>query len=318
MKKSLVISTIATVLVVVVALTTATFAWFSTSETTVVGSSYHITAGESDFMIYPYSVVDNNFSATPSYDFDMIDGMGTYTYSAEQMNGSYSSEGGTFNATMPSAALAHKTDTRDGLPATAFVTGTQQGSSQVNITSVTAMPLVSRFILSTGLETANLTITAKVSQETATREGVAAAKSLRFVLFGYSTADDDATTQSFIMGTPYKYFKDNTDDLKTGLYTIDGTAEALHAQYTDANLAGYNMGRTNVVTKTDATFSAASLTNIAAGGVTIASDPIAMQQGTDIYCTLYVWFDGETMNEGAGDGQINFEISFDDPTAAGD
>ena len=316
MKKSLVISTIATVLVVVVALTTATFAWFSTSETTVVGSSYHITAGESDFMIYPYSVVDNNFSATPSYDFDMIDGMGTYTYSAEQMNGSYSSEGGTFNATMPSAALAHKTDTRDGLPNTAFVAGTQQGS-QVNITSVTAMPLVSRFILSTGLETANLTITAKVSQETATREGVNAAKSLRFVLFGYSNADG-ATTQSFIMGTPYNYFDDNTDALKTGLYTIDGTAEELHAQYTDANLAGYSIGRTNVVTKTDETFSDASLTNIAAGGVTIVSDPIAMQQGTDIYCTLYVWFDGETMNEGAGDGQINFEISFDDPTAAGD
>ena len=317
MKKSLVISTIATVLVVVVALTTATFAWFSTSETTVVGSSYHITAGESDFMIYPYSVAENNFSATPSYDFDMIDGMGTYTYSAEQMSGSYSAEGGTFNATMPSAALAHKTDDRDGLPNTPFVAGTQQGS-QVNITSVTAMPLVSRFILSTGLETANLTITAKVYQETATREGVAAAQSLRFVLFGYSTADNDATTQSFIMGTPYKYFKDNTDSLKIGLYTIDGTAEELHAQYTDADLAGYNIGRTNVVKKTDETFSAASTTNIAAGGVTIDSDPIAMKQGTDIYCTLYVWFDGETMNEGAGDGQINFEISFDDPTAAGD
>ena len=49
MKKSLVITTIATVLVIVVALTTATFAWFSAGTTSAVSSSFSAQADNAAF-----------------------------------------------------------------------------------------------------------------------------------------------------------------------------------------------------------------------------------------------------------------------------
>ncbi len=52
MKKSLVISTIATVLVVVVALTTATFAWFTTSGVAETSSNFVVAQSGGNVDLY--------------------------------------------------------------------------------------------------------------------------------------------------------------------------------------------------------------------------------------------------------------------------
>lgn len=309
MKKSLVISTIATVLVVVVALTTATFAWFSTGTDTTAGSDFTVSTGGGDFRIFPYELSDGGtgaagaFAGSPVYTLDLVDGIGTTTYNAGLLGATMTDD--TFNPTMPTAQLTHYVN-QTGLPAINFAQATNATTGGVTMTSNTAKPIVVRFILDTSLETVNMKITATVKQvgDAATRSSVEAAQNIRFVLFGYSDADD-TTTQSFVFATPYNTFANTTE-----------SGNVASPDYQPANLSAYDLGRTQVVKNVDATFESASLTNIVSG-VTQESGEIAMMQGTDVYCTLYVWFDGETMDEGASDGSINFTLEFadaDEPT----
>ena len=303
MKKSLVISTIATVLVVVVALTTATFAWFSTGTDTTAGSDFTVSTGGGDFRIFPYELSDGGagaagaFAGSPVYTLDLVDGISTTTYNAGLLGATMT--GDTFNPTMPTTELTHYVN-QAGLPAINFAQATT-ATSGVTMTSNAAKPIVVRFILDTSLETVNMKITATVKQvgDAATRSSVEAAQNIRFVLFGYSDADD-TTTQSFVFATPYKTFANAA-----------ASGNVASPDYQPADLSAYDLGRTQVVKKVDATFESASLTNIVSG-VTQESGEIAMMQGTDVYCTLYVWFDGETMDEGASDGSINFTLEFAD------
>ena len=71
MKKSLVISTIATVLVVVVALTTATFAWFSTSQAAVLTNSFAVATSGSGADIFRWNTEQNNYEATAASEWEM-------------------------------------------------------------------------------------------------------------------------------------------------------------------------------------------------------------------------------------------------------
>ena len=110
MKKSLVISTIATVPVVVVALTTATFAWFTTSQESKVSGDFQISSAGGAFRLFPFDVTDatagtGTFSLNAVSDFDLGEAVGSRTYNAAAMGAAVTLDGDgaleTFNPSMP-------------------------------------------------------------------------------------------------------------------------------------------------------------------------------------------------------------------------
>ena len=318
MKKSLVISTIATVLVVVVALTTATFAWFSSTDTAQSVASFEVSDSGGKFRIFPYELTDASaagatgaFSSSMTASLDLIDGIGSTTYNTDALGGTVTvGDATTINPTAPKAPLTFKTDDSDaGLPNVQFISAQTATEGKINVTNAASMPIVSRFIVNTAEDAITLNITARLQQPEAQRADMFAAQNFKFLLIGWS-AEDNATTQSFVFGTDYSYVTGPSSA------PIESTGNVVPT-YTPVDISEYyasgagTIGKTNTVL-TDATFPSITTTSLASG-VEAKSGDIQMAAGVDVYCTLYVWFDGKEMGDSASSSNLTFTLDFAEP-----
>ena len=319
MKKSLVISTIATVLVVVVALTTATFAWFSSTDTAQSVASFEVSDSGGKFRIFPYELTNASaagatgaFSSSMTASLDLIDGIGSTTYNTDALGGTVTvGDATTINPTAPKAPLTFKTDDSDaGLPNVQFISAQTATGGQINVTNAASMPIVSRFIVNTAEDAITLNITARLQQPEAERADMFAAQNFKFLLIGWS-AEDNATTQSFVFGTDYSYVTgpESASIESTGNVTPTYIPVDITAYY--ASSGDGTLGKTNTVL-TDATFPSITTTSLASG-VEAKSGDIQMAAGVDVYCTLYVWFDGQKMGDSASSSNLTFTLDFDEP-----
>lgn len=315
MKKSLVITTIATVLVIVVALTTATFAWFSTSDTTTASGDFTVSTGGGDFRIYTWDKDQSQYGIDPIYMLDLTSYGSGYNFDTTGMGSTLGNEN-KINPTMPITPLD---GIINGLTAKNFMTGNQLDTG-VNVTSITAKPIYAKFLLDTSLADTQLDITITIKSDNPTRNMINAINNLNFMLVGKS-AVDSADTQSFVFGTTYSYYADGTYDPDKALavgeiaqaeYDAEVKSQTVD-EYATANLGGV----TNIVKKdVKADLKAVTLASFQTGGtggnnrVVLNSGAINMELGTEIECVLFLWFDGDEMTESASDGSFNFEISF--------
>ena len=321
MKKSLVISTIATVLVVVVALTTATFAWFSTSQDSKVSGDFQISSAGGAFRLFPFDVTDattgaGTFSLNAVSDFDLVEAVGNRTYNAAAMGAAVELEEGelsTFNPSMPLNVLTWANNEATTLPSTNFVAANTVDTGGISVTDIDCKPLVVRFQLDTTVtEGAEMLITMKVSSAQATDASLQTARSVRFVLFGLPDTGD--TSDAFVFGTDYQYMPPDTAEQAYPTPTYNSVAIA--DEYATGGGHVFNNGTAvikGIASDDMKGIASTDMTN----GKNFTTDPISMVYGDVVYCTLFLWFDGATMGDRAGDGQVSIEISFKQQQAQG-
>lgn len=324
MKKSLAITTIATILVIVVALTTATFAWFSSSNETKVSGDFTAQASNSVFTFYPFM---SNTGANESYDYkngsSLLDlGLATDVSDVEGKFGVFNVE--TMGAYMPAELIdatnpvsLPKGDNWSGLPGAKFYTATQEGSQLINAYySATkyseyadgGMPNVARFELYNSKASAHkLKITVKITGK-GNPSDLAYANALRFVMIGKPYKENNG--KAFIVGTPYKYggIPRGTDLSTTHTFTPEAYKEVKEADYADFASTGYvnfnNYELKNLGVDTQGTITYEFNADYADADLKVDAN-----KSYEVY--LYVWLDGELADEGLGGGKLAFSINFE-------
>lgn len=314
MKKSLVISTIATVLVVVVALTTATFAWFTAGSVSQATAEFTISTAGGTIQITPWDKTQNSYAAAPysggtamplggydqSYEFSLAASNGaTKDPSTNALNG--------YKPLVPKEELTEEvTDEtvtgEQGLPGINFINAQQQGS-KINVINTDARPVVARFRLDTIKNTVNaqIVVTLEVPGGAPTTS-YTAANNFKFVLFGVSAAPGE-NAQSFTFGTNYSYVT-NQDDTEISA-AGEVTPKYVPVKFTET-LTG------------SAIEDAAEFGTINSGNnrkeVTL---DFKMTAGVAVDCYLYVWLDGQNATNTSSDGKVNFTLNFRDRDASG-
>ena len=220
MKKSLVITTIATVIVIVVALTTATFAWFSASSKNEVTSDFTAQTSNAVFTFYPWSSGNNQYdyaNGSSSLDLTQFTTLDTNAghggfITRENMKPYVPFE--TINADTPVVMTGNWA----GLPGEEFYTAqdtngqltdadkTPTNSAAAEVATQIAnagFANVARFELVNGKNVAknvdiSVTITGKGNSP-----DVAVAEEMRVILIGVPSADNTGA-KKFIVGTEYK------------------------------------------------------------------------------------------------------------------
>lgn len=334
MKKSLVITTIATVLVIVVALTTATFAWFSSSNTTTATGTFTAQSTNAAFTFYPYK---SNDTATESYDYgnglttldfsttadaeDRVDKFGVFTLS--EMRGYIPVN--VISATpevIPSGNWG-------GLPGSKFYTGYEAGKGTGNQPIIddayygalnagefanAGAPNMARFELSNGKEDKKeLKIDVKITAQ-GNAQDIGMANAMRFIIIGVPYAGivggPENSAKPFIIGTQYEYGGLGSSDLSTNHQDIqlEATKTATATDYNDftSEGAGYaDLQGLKTISSVNGTidYSFASAENMFIDGT----------KSYEIY--LYIWMDGSVIKDGSKGGAVQFTINFTDPKA---
>lgn len=331
MKKSLVITTIATVLVIVVALTTATFAWFSASSNNEVTSSFTAQTSNAVFTFYPWSSGNgqydyaNGSSSLDLTQFTTLDtnaGHGGFI-TIENMKPYVPFE--TINADTPVVMTGNWA----GLPGEEFYTAqdtngqltdaykTPTNSAAAEVASQIAnagFANVARFELVNG-KSVNKNVDISVTiRGKGNSPDVAVAEEMRVILIGVPSGDNTGA-KPFIVGTEYVSGGDPavwSDSFAEGSYVSNTTAS--YSTFTAdgdgyANLitpASMNRDPNGTLTYSfpykiaDSTFSGIS---IVAGA------------SYDVY--LYIWLDGSEITDGGAGGAVDLKINFLDSTVLG-
>ena len=292
MKKSLVISTIATVLVVVVALTTATFAWFSASQGATVGSSFTLSSAGGGVSVYMWNA---NTGATGEAGMAFTAGDGTNATTDYNPLMPRAQIGGIYDAAATVDTISTNQVSTKGLPNIPFVYAQQSGTG-ISVQSITARPVVARFQLVAGFAQTDATITVRISiDEGSTSLDQTAARNVKFVLIGQQANRDtiDATHPDFIIGTDYNY--------------INGATEGSVASpdYQSVTIPA-NTEKTRSVTVNPSTITAQSPST--------TTLEFSMVDTVPLECVLYMWIDGQNVTSLAARGQFDFavEISGDE------
>ena len=309
MKKSLVISTIATVLVVVVALTTATFAWFTASSVSQATAEFTVSTAGGSIQITPWDKTQNSYAAAPysggtamslggydqSYEFSLAASNGaTNDESTNALNG--------YKPLVPKEELTTEiTDAsvtgEQGLPGINFINA-QQNGSQINVINTDARPVVARFRLDTISDTVNAQIRVTLAvPDGAPTTSYTAANNFKFVLFGVSAALG-ANAQSFTFGTNYSY--------------VTGPADAEISAMGNVTPTYHEVTFTETLTG-NAIEDAAEFGTINSGNRTrTVTLDFKMTAGVAVDCYLYVWLDGENATNTSSAGEVNFTLNFVD------
>ena len=314
MKKSLVISTIATVLVVVVALTTATFAWFTAGSVSQATAEFTISTAGGAIQITPWDKTQNNYAAAPYSGGDAMPLGGydqSYEFSLAASNGATENEStNALNGYKPLVPKEELTDAvtdasvvgEQGLPGINFINAQQQGS-QINVINTDARPVVARFRLDTIKDTVNaqIRVTLAVPADAPTTS-YTAANNFKFVLFGVSAAPGE-NAQSFTFGTNYSYVTKQDD-------TEISTTGTVAPKYQDVTFTETLTG--------SAIEDAAEFETINSGNRTrTVTLDFKMTAGVAVECYLYVWLDGRYATNTSSDGEVNFTLNFVDLDASG-
>ena len=322
MKKSLVISTIATVLVVVVALTK-----------TSIESSFTIGATNSPVTLARWlpgaGAASGAYEGPLSVEWALGTAEGanyefTYVTGSEgivQTAGGYPAD-----SYMPSAPIAEINPTvfaqesevpdKDGLPGTEFVTGsTTGGVTTINANNV--RPVAVRFQLSASqfASTAvSVSVTISVPEDAATAD-YTAAKNARVYLAGRiqnnGTADED--NQTFTVATNYNYVTKNpygttpvTFTNTTGAAYTGATAEAM---YSETNTDGIYLSTTE--TTVTAKIDPSKIDQYAGGSTSAAASAVfKTTAGTFYDCVLYIWLDGTSAVDSSARGAFEVDVQF--------
>lgn len=314
MKKSLVISTIATVLVVVVALTTATFAWFTAGSVSQATAEFTVSTAGGTIQITPWDKTQNSYAAAPysggtamplggydqSYEFSLgVSNGATNDTSTNALNG--------YKPLVPKEELTTAvTNASDisaaevGLPGIAFINA-QQNGSQINVINTDARPVVARFRLDTISDTVNaqIRVTLAVPADAPTTS-YTAANNFKFVLFGVSAAPGE-NAQSFTFGTNYSYVTGPTDAEISAAGNVTPTYHPVEFTKTLTGSAIEDAAEFETITSGNASRS-----------VTL---DFKMTAGVAVDCYLYVWLDGQYATNTSSAGEVNFTLNFVDRDA---
>lgn len=312
MKKSLVITTIATVLVIVVALTTATFAWFSTSSAANIDNTFAVAASGSGADIYRWSRKDNNYEgvATTTWELGSYNTDFEWTSPGNAITGTAGNVMG-YNPLMPQAILSNAVDGSTGLPSVNFVYASNQQNTTNNPASIASdadsklHPIAVRFLLVPTYDSTTVTITAMVEIDDPTvRANIDAAKAFRFAIIGTPSSAASATNQAFTFATNYKYL--------TNGFTFDTGAEPDNTIDTsDYSDSGY------VSTDAGAAATATSIVSVASYS-TMSSTTTQLEQtisfqatsASQYDCVMYIWFDGSVVTNSTSNGSVSFTLGF--------
>ena len=332
MKKSLVITTIATILVIVVALTTATFAWFSSGDESNVTSSFTAQADNAAFSFSKWEGTDYAVTSSTTIDFTDAEGLyGTNPYAYWSTNGMKAvapineinlSTVDTFAGSEVAGGMAGT-----GLPGEAFYSAQAvAGNTSVNAikyldpknlvyASGTALeyPNIARFSMTnikdyTQAVQATVTITPTDPQSS---NDVRAASALRFVIIAQPLSGDPT---GFVLASQYNYgIKNGGTDIFTG--TTPSSQTATNATYTAVSTADEDGVKRIIAAKSLVGQSSAEYTLLAAGlpaeNTEAASyDKAMMAPGASYAIYMYVWLDGTTVGSSASTGSFTFTLSF--------
>ena len=332
MKKSLVITTIATILVIVVALTTATFAWFSSGDESNVTSSFTAQADNAAFSFSKWEGTDYAVTSSTTIDFTDAEGLyGTNPYAYWSTNGMKAvapineinlSTVDTFAGSEVAGGMAGT-----GLPGEAFYSAQAvAGNTSVNAikyldpknlvyASGTALeyPNIARFSMTnikdyTQAVQATVTITPTDPQSS---NDVRAASALRFVIIAQPLSGDPT---GFVLASQYNYgIKNGGTDIFTG--TTPSSQTATNATYTAVSTADEDGVKRIIAAKSLVGQSSAEYTLLAAGlpaeNTEAASYVKAkMAPGASYAIYMYVWLDGTTVGSSASTCSFTFTLSF--------
>ena len=330
MKKSLVISTIATVLVVVVALTTATFAWFSTNSVSKTTSEFQVASTDNAITIHRWLPADDG--ATGAYENPLTatwtigDGSApNYEYvltGSASVKGDDATASSAYSLLAPTAKLGmtyNTATTKYGLPGVYFFSATQDGS---NITGLqkNLRPVAVRFAISANSfakTKAVASVTVSVNADGATPADFNAAQNARVYL--ECVPQDGATqdSQAIKVATTYKYVADPetayTTQVEDEIISTEGGAVESGAE--SAQIAE---GTTLVLDTTNSSLVANVDTSVIKGEVTTSATSVvfSMEQGAMYDCVLYIWIDGLTANDTAASGAFSVAVEFSGVDAA--
>ena len=318
MKKSLVISTIATVLVVVVALTTATFAWFSASGDTTISSSFTISSAGGGLYVYTWDTAQDDYSADPliSPDGGSAIDLGTYTqpfeWSAANAGQAFATGDATesYRPLMPLYEIGgvYDSEAASGVPQVAgsgesvglanipFVYAETAQNNKVTIKSVTARPVTARFQLQAGYASTNAKIEIEINTDENQNRNINTIRNIKYVLIGQAgNATGTVNNQNFVLATNYNAIHG---------VSSDNIGQAVTPDYT-----------TTQVTFTEA--SGDTETEVVAVGNpssyifgTAYTDSVSfkMTDSQPVDCVLYMWLDGQNVRENAGRGSFTFTL----------
>ena len=341
MKKSLVISTIATVLVVVVALTTATFAWFSAQSVTQLSSDFTVGATSGTIQLSRWlpgeEATAGNYEGPLSEEWTLGDNSAAayeFTYTTDgEVDGDaatvYPATG--YNPLAPMDELdrltfapnSGTTINKDGLPGVNFTTATVAGSTTTyGSTSLHAVAVRFQLTASQFAQTdATVMVTISVPSDAPTPSDYNAAANARVYLAGAPLNGDktalatSATNQGFVVATDYSYVTDT--DLNTTedvTFTNSSTTAAKSAATVQSSDVTYDAAVTDndVIAKIESgrisqyatTFGAASQSAAAAANFRVTA-------GIRYDCVLYIWLDGVACDDASSLGRFTVDIQFD-------
>ncbi len=334
MKKSLVITTIATILVIVVALTTATFAWFSSGDESNVTSSFTAQADNAAFSFSKWEGTDYAVTSSTTIDFTDAEGLyGTNPYAYWSTNGMKAvapineinlTTVDTFASGEVAGGMAGT-----GLPGEAFYSAQAvAGNTSVNAikyldpkslvyASGTALeyPNIARFSMTnikdyTQAVQATVTITPTDPQSS---NDVRAASALRFVIIAQPLSGDPT---GFVLASQYNYgIKNGGTDVFTDGGTVPSNQTATNATYTAVSTADEDGVKRIIAAKSLVGQSSAEYTLLAAGLPAESTEAATytkakMAPGASYAIYMYVWLDGTTVGSSASTGSFTFTLSF--------
>ena len=313
MKKSLVISTIATVLVVVVALTTATFAWFSASTVSQFTSNFTVQQAGGGVNIYLWDKTGNAdqgaWSTSPVIDADEF-ALGTYTANFEWA-ASAAGQGevaplvgeGNYIPMMPvdqidtsSFDLSTGVVGSNGLANHLFAHAKDNGDNTVDVDAVELHPITAHFRLDALFAETDATIVLTIGavSDTPSSSDIYAVRNIKFLLAGKVDTPSE-TANNILLATNYEYMPNDVainESYAEGNYASNETTFATAAA-SEPN--GYVV--TEVIDDLGTYSSADSSTTI----------NFKMTNAQSMDCVLYIWLDGAEINNAASLG--NFEIT---------
>ena len=330
MKKSLVISTIATVLVVVVALTTATFAWFSTNSISETTSEFQVASTDNAITIQRWLPADSGVSgayenpltatwtigdgSAPNYEYLLT---GTASVKGE---GATASSAYSLLAPTAKLGMTYNTgSTKYGLPGVYFFSATQNGSEITDLQQQ-LRPVAVRFAISANSfakTKAVASVTVSVNADGAAPADFNAAQNARVYLECVPTDGASTDSQAIKVATTYKYVADPET-----AYTTQGedeiTSTAGGAVESGARSAQTAEGTKLVLDTTNSSLVANVDTSVIKGEVTTSATSVvfSMEQGAMYDCVLYIWIDGLTANDTAASGAFSVAVEFSGVDAA--
>ncbi len=313
MKKSLVITTIATMLVIVVALTTATFAWFSTSTVSTVNNNFNVSPSDSAVSIYRWKpeqgATAGAYEATPLTANWAIGAGGDYEwdYATATTEGSANDA---YTLLMPTEEIlgtefaenTGDTADKDGLPSVNFFRAQKSSATQDKVTAINVHPVAVRFRLMPGKSdmTIRATITVSVAAG-ATSKDYLAAQAARVLLIGKTEATATEETPNIMIATNYKYSTSSAIAVDNVLTSASYSTTNYSQTLTGSDLIG--------ILDTSVIKSGTTAVNSATSKLEFSADPT-----NALDCVLYIWFDGGTASDSAALGAISVSVDFSEVT----